>query len=123
MIALRWFVISERKEQRMIVTTGPSVEGRPITEYLGVVSAQAIMGVHLGKDITAGFRSIVGGRSKSYEGEVAEAVVEAIDELKARAEQLGSDAIVSVDIDYETVGDNMLMVATSGTAVKLAHLS
>jgi uncharacterized protein YbjQ (UPF0145 family) len=103
----------------VIVTTGPNVEGRQITKYLGVVTSQAIMGVHIGKDITAGFRSIVGGRSKSYEGEVATAVADAIDELKANAEELGSDAVVSVDIDYETVGDNMLMVATSGTAVKL----
>jgi uncharacterized protein YbjQ (UPF0145 family) len=103
----------------MIVTTGPSVEGRPIDRYLGVVSSQAIMGTHIGKDITAGFRSIVGGRSKSYEGEISTAVGEVIDELQERAQELGADAILSIDIDYESVGSSMLMVAASGTAVKL----
>ena len=104
----------------MIVTTSPNVEGRPIQRYLGVVSSQAIMGTHIGKDITAGLRSIVGGRSKSYEGEIAKAVGEVIEELEAGAEQLGGDAVVSIDIDYESVGNSMLMVAASGTAVKLA---
>ena len=103
----------------MILTTGPEVDGRPVQRYLDVVTAQAIMGVHLGKDITAGLRNIVGGRSKSYEGEVAKAVAQVMDELKAGGERLGADAILSIDIDYETVGDNMLMVAVSGTAVKL----
>lgn len=103
----------------MIVTTSPSVEGRQIDKYLGVVSSQAIMGTHIGKDITAGFRSIVGGRSKSYEGEIAKAVAEVIDELQAAAEQIGGNAVVSIDIDYESVGTSMLMVAASGTAVKL----
>jgi uncharacterized protein YbjQ (UPF0145 family) len=103
----------------MIVTTGPMVEGRPVREYLDVVSAQAIMGVNIGKDLTAGLRNIVGGRSKSYEGEIAQAVSEVMEELKAGAESLNADAILSIDIDYETVGNNMLMVAASGTAVKL----
>ena len=103
----------------MILTTGPAVEGRPVREYLDVVSAQAIMGVNIGKDITAGWRNIVGGRSKSYEGEIAKAVGEVMDELKASAEARGADALVSIDIDYESVGGNMLMVAASGTAVKL----
>ena len=103
----------------MIVTTGPSVEGRPVARYLDFVSAQAIMGVNIGKDLTAGLRNIVGGRSKSYEGEIAKAVDEVLDELEASAEGLGADAILSVDIDYETVGSNMLMVAAAGTAVTL----
>jgi uncharacterized protein YbjQ (UPF0145 family) len=103
----------------MIVTTGPVVEGRPVREYLDVVSAQAIMGVNIGKDLTAGFRNIIGGRSKSYEGEIAQAVAEVMDELRAGAETMDADAILSIDIDYETVGNNMLMVAASGTAVKL----
>jgi uncharacterized protein YbjQ (UPF0145 family) len=90
-----------------------------VRDYLGVVSAQAIMGVNIGKDFTAGLRSIVGGRSKSYEGEIAQAVSEVMEELKTGAETLGADAILSIDIDYETVGNNMLMVAASGTAVKL----
>ena len=103
----------------MILTTGPAVEGRPVREYLDVVSAQAIMGVNIGKDITAGWRNIVGGRSKSYEGEIAKAVGEVMEELKESADALGADALVSIDIDYESVGGNMLMVAASGTAVKL----
>ena len=103
----------------MIVSTGPSIEGRPIQRYLGVVSAQAIMGTHIGKDITAGFRNIVGGRSKSYEKEIATAVSEVISELGGKGEELGADAILSIDIDYESVGGSMLMVAASGTAVKL----
>jgi uncharacterized protein YbjQ (UPF0145 family) len=103
----------------MILTTGPGVEGRSVTQYLDVVSAQAIMGVHIGKDLTAGLRNIVGGRSKSYEGEIAKAVADVMEELKVGAEQLGADAILSIDIDYETVGNNMLMVAASGTAVRL----
>jgi uncharacterized protein YbjQ (UPF0145 family) len=103
----------------MILTTGPGVDGRSVARYLDVVSAQAIMGVHVGKDITAGFRNIVGGRSKSYEGEIAKAVADVMAELEVGAESLGADAILSIDIDYETVGNNMLMVAASGTAVKL----
>lgn len=105
----------------MILTTGPSVEGRRIAEYLDVLSAQEIMGIHLGKDITAGFRNLVGGRSKAYEGEVAKAVGDVMAELTAAAERLGADAVVSIDLDYESVGNGgMLMVAASGTAVKLA---
>jgi uncharacterized protein YbjQ (UPF0145 family) len=104
----------------MILTTGPAIEGRSVQRYLGVVTAQAIMGVHIGKDITAGLRNIVGGRSKSYEGEVTKAVADVMAELQTGGESLGADAILSIDIDYETVGDNMLMVAASGTAVTLA---
>lgn len=103
----------------MILTTGPAVDGRSVSHYLGVVSAQAIMGVNIGKDITAGLRNIVGGRSGAYEGEIAKAVEQVSGELQAHAEQLGADAILSIDFDYETVGNNMLMVAASGTAVKL----
>jgi uncharacterized protein YbjQ (UPF0145 family) len=104
----------------MIVTTGPSVEGRQIQEYLGVVSAQAIMGINVGKDLMAGMRNIVGGRSKSYEGEIAQAVNDVMAEIQVGAEQLGANAIVSIDIDYESVGSaGMLMVAASGTAVRL----
>jgi uncharacterized protein YbjQ (UPF0145 family) len=103
----------------MVLTTGPNVEGRPITDYLDVVSSQAIMGVNIGKDLMAGMRNIVGGRSKSYEGEIARAVAEVMTELRMGAASLGADAVVSIDIDYESMGGNMLMVAASGTAVKL----
>jgi uncharacterized protein YbjQ (UPF0145 family) len=103
----------------MILTTGSSIEGRAVSRYLGVVSAQAIMGVNIGKDITAGLRNIVGGRSGAYEGEIAKAVAQVTQELQAAGEGLGADAIVGIDFDYETVGNNMLMVAASGTAVRL----
>ena len=104
----------------MILTTGTAVEGRPVEEYLDVVTAQAIMGVHIGRDIKAFGRSIVGGRSGTYEQEFAKAVHEAKDELRGAAETLGADAIIAVSLDYEEVGDEMLMVAASGTAVTLS---
>lgn len=104
----------------MILTTGPAVEGRPVKQYLGVVSSQAIMGINVGKDLMAGMRNIVGGRSKSYEGEIAQVVNDVMTELTHGAENLGADAVLSIDIDYESVGTGgMLMVAASGTAVKL----
>lgn len=103
----------------MILTTGMAVEGRPVREYLDLVSSQVIMGVHLGRDIKALGRSIVGGRSGTYEEEFAKAVREAKGELRAAAAALGADAVIAVAFDYEEVGEEMLMVAASGTAVKL----
>jgi uncharacterized protein YbjQ (UPF0145 family) len=103
----------------MILTTGMAVEGQPVKKYLDVVTAQAIMGVHFGRDIKALGRSIVGGRSGTYEQEFGKAVREAKQELRAAAGELGADAVIAVALDYEEVGDEMLMVAASGTAVKL----
>jgi uncharacterized protein YbjQ (UPF0145 family) len=103
----------------MIMTTGTAVEGRPVKEYLDVVTSQAIMGVHLGRDLKAFGRSLVGGRSGAYEEEFAKAVREAKDELRAAAEELRADAVIAVALDYEEVGDDMLMVAVTGTAVRL----
>jgi uncharacterized protein YbjQ (UPF0145 family) len=104
----------------MIITTGPAVDGRQVGEYLGVVSAQAILGINIGKDVLAGLRNITGGRSGAYEGEIAKAVEQVTGELTAAAQNLGADAVISVDFDYESVGTGgMLMVAASGTAVKL----
>ena len=104
----------------MILTTGMAVEGHPVKEYLDVVTSQAIMGVHFGRDIKALGRSIVGGRSRTYEEEFVKAVREAKQDLRAAAGELGADADIAVALDYEEVGDEMLMVAASGTAVKLA---
>lgn len=104
----------------MILTTGTAVEGQPVKQYLDVVTSQAIMGVHVGRDIKALGRSIVGGRSGTYEEEFAKAVREAKHELQGAAEALGADAVIAVAFDYEEVGDEMLMVAASGTAVRLA---
>jgi len=103
----------------MIVTTTPSIEGHRIIEYKGVVTGEAIIGANFVKDFFAGIRDIVGGRSGSYEKVLIEGKETSIKEMKDRAAQMGANAIVGVDIDYETVGaqGSMLMVATSGTAV------
>src|SRR5262245_9697931 len=103
----------------VIVTTTPGVEGRKITSYLGIVTGEAIMGANVFKDLFAGIRDIVGGRSATYERELRRARDIAMDELKAAASEKGANAVVGVDIDYETVGGNgsMLMVTVSGTAV------
>ena len=105
----------------MIVTTTPTVEGRPVREYLGIVTGEAIIGANLFRDFFAGIRDIVGGRAGSYERVLKEAREDAIAELKAEAEKLGANAVVGVDLDYEVIGDtgSMLMVSASGTAVRL----
>ena len=103
----------------MIITTTPTVEGRQITEYHGVVFGEVITGINFVKDFFAGVRNIVGGRSGSYEEELTNARTNAMRELEDRAQRLGANAIVGVDIDYEVLGTNngMLMVTASGTAV------
>ena len=103
----------------MLITTTPGIEGRTVTEYLGVVTAQGVLGVNVFKDVGAGVRNIFGGRSKSYENELASGVSDALAEMEEQAAHLRADAVVGVDIDYESVGDKMLMVSVSGTAVKL----
>ena len=106
----------------MILTTTPTIEGRTITEYKGVVFGEVIAGVNFIRDIAASIRNIVGGRSGSYEDELIEARSKAMNEMAARARQIGADAVVGIDIDYEVLGQNngMLMVTVSGTAEKLA---
>lgn len=104
----------------MIVTTTPSVAGRDIVEYIDVICTQGVLGVNAFKDVAAGMRNIFGGRSKSYENELAGGVSAVIDELRKHATDAGADAVVGVDIDYETIGNNMLMVSASGTAVRLS---
>ena len=106
----------------MILTTTPSVEGRTIGNYLGIVTGEAIVGANIFRDLFANIRDIVGGRSAAYEQELARARTIALDELKNAAQQLGADAVVGIDLDYEVLGANngMLMVSVSGTAVKLA---
>ena len=106
----------------MILTTTPTVEGRTITEYRGVVFGEVIEGVNFLRDFAASIRNVVGGRSGSYEEELVNARNNAMRELESRAYQVGADAVVGIDIDYEVLGTNgnMLMVTASGTAVKLA---
>lgn len=103
----------------MIVTTTPSVEGKRITKYCGIASGEAILGANVFKDMFAGIRDIVGGRSGSYERVLQDARDMAMDELQAQAKKLGGNVVVGVDLDYEVLGkDNgMLMVTASGTAV------
>ena len=105
----------------MILTTTPSVEGRTITEYKGIVFGEVIAGVNFIRDIAASIRNFIGGRSGSYEEELIRARAQAMDEMADRARAMGADAVVGIDIDYEVLGqDNgMLMVTASGTAVKL----
>lgn len=102
----------------MIVTTTPTVEGRPAREYLGIVTGEAILGANIFKDLFAGIRDIVGGRSGAYEKELGRARKTALAEMEAEAARLGADAVVGVDLDFEVI-NNMLMVSASGTAVKL----
>ena len=103
----------------MILSTTPTIEGRPIREYKGVVTGETIIGANIVKDFFAGIRDIVGGRSESYERVLREAKDTSLNEMGQRAQALGANAVVGIDIDYETIGANgsMLMVATSGTAV------
>ena len=103
----------------MIITTSPTIEGHPVTAYLGIVSGDAILGANVFKDVFAGIRDIVGGRSAAYEKELKSAKTLALQEIEAEAAALGANAIIAVDLDYETVGQNgsMLMVSVSGTAV------
>lgn len=103
----------------MILSTTPTLEGKPIREYRGIVVGEAILGANIFKDLFAGIRDIIGGRSGAYEKELARAREIAFEELKERAQALGANAVVGIDIDYEVVGQNgsMLMVSISGTAV------
>ncbi|MCP5299641.1 MAG: heavy metal-binding domain-containing protein [Chromatiaceae bacterium] len=103
----------------MIMTTTPSIEGSPISAYLGVVAGEAILGANLFRDLFAGIRDIVGGRSGAYEKELRKAREIAFKELADAADTLGANAIVGIDLDYEVVGEKggMLMVSVSGTAV------
>jgi uncharacterized protein YbjQ (UPF0145 family) len=103
----------------MLTTTTPSIEGQRITKYFGVVTGEAILGANVFKDLFAGLRDIVGGRSATYEAELHRARDLALTEMQDQASRLGANAVVGVDLDYEVLGANngMLMVSASGTAV------
>ena len=105
----------------MLLTTSAMVEGSPVREYLGVVTGEAIIGANFVKDFFAGIRDIVGGRSGSYERVLREAQDSAMREMEGRAAQIGANAVIGIDLDYETVGQNgsMIMVTCSGTAVRI----
>lgn len=103
----------------MLLSTTPTLEGRPICNYLGVVTAETIIGANVFRDLFASIRDFIGGRSGSYEHVLREAKATALRELEDEARRLGANAVVGIDLDYETVGANgsMLMVTASGTAV------
>jgi uncharacterized protein YbjQ (UPF0145 family) len=105
----------------MIITTTPNIEGKHIAEYLGVVTGEAVLGANLFRDLFAGIRDVVGGRSGSYEKELKRAREIAFEEIREAASRLGANAVVAVDIDYEVLGEKngMLMVSISGTAVRM----
>lgn len=103
----------------MVLTTTTIVEGHPVKEYKGVVTGETIIGANFVKDFFAGIRDVIGGRSGSYEKVLREAKNTSMEEMQERAMKLGANAIIGIDVDYETIGQNnsMLMVAVSGTAV------
>lgn len=105
----------------MIITTTNIVEGKPVREYLGIINAQSIIGANILKDFLGGLRDVFGGRSKTYERVLEEAKEDALRELSQKAQAMGANAILAVDLDFETVGGSgsMLMVIATGTAVRL----
>ncbi|CAM4304368.1 MULTISPECIES: heavy metal-binding domain-containing protein [Bacillus cereus group] len=103
----------------MIVTTTSVIQGKEIIDYIDIVNGEAIMGANIVRDLFASVRDIVGGRSGAYESKLKEARDVAMEEMKQLAKQKGANAIVGVDVDYEVVRDGMLMVAVSGTAVRI----
>ena len=105
----------------MLLTTTPTIEGRPVQQYLGIVTAETIFGTNVFRDIFASVRDFIGGRSRSYEEVLLRAKEEALRELSERAAAMGANAVVGVDFSYETVGQSgsMLMVVCTGTAVKI----
>lgn len=106
----------------MIITTTPNIEGKNITQYLGIVTGEAVVGANLFRDLFASVTDIVGGRSGAYEKEFRKAREIAFEELESAARQQGANAVVGVDLDYEVLGEKngMLMVSVSGTAVKIS---
>lgn len=105
----------------MVLSTTPTIEGHPIREYCGIVSGEVILGANVFKDFTAALHDFFGGRSTKYEETLQKAKQQALEEMMERASRVGANAIVGIDLDYETVGQSgsMLMVACSGTAVKI----
>ena len=115
------FNSSNQQLNFMLLTTTNTIEGRPIKNYLGIVTAETIIGANIFKDIFAGLRDIVGGRSGTYEKVIEEARLNALKELEQKAVLMGANAVVAIDLDFETVGSggSMLMVVASGTAVQI----
>lgn len=113
-------MLKTKKMNRVILTTTNGIDNKPVKDYLGIVTGETIIGANIFKDFFAGIRDIVGGRSGSYERVLREAKDTALKEMTDQAMRLGADAVIGIDLDYETVGAHggMLMVTASGTAVK-----
>ncbi|WP_299623202.1 YbjQ family protein [Pelagibius sp.] len=103
----------------MLIVTTDAIEGRRVVEYLGIVSGDAIVGANIFRDVFARVRDVVGGRAGGYEAALRGAKEGAVEDMVQEAEARGADAVIGVDLDYEVVGDSMLMVSANGTAVKL----
>ena len=108
-----------RKGTGMLIVTTNAVEGKRVNAYLGIVSGDCIVGANVFRDFFARIRDLVGGRAGGYEKALRAAKEQALDDMVVQARELGADAVIGVDLDYETVGDSMLMVSANGTAVKL----
>lgn len=108
------------KQNTMLLTTTNTVEGHRIDQYYGIVSGESIIGANVFRDFLAGIRDFVGGRSQAYEEVLREAKDTALLEMSQQAERLGANAVIGVDLDYETVNGSMLMVTASGTAVRIS---
>lgn len=104
----------------MIVTTTSTIEGHKINNYLGIVSGEVILGANVFRDISAGIRNLIGGRTTAYEESLREARQSALQEMMQHAQQVGANAVVGVKVDYETIGQGMLMATASGTAVVIS---
>ena len=104
----------------MLKTTTDHIEGRKIAEYLGIISGDAVVGANIFRDLFANVRDVVGGRAGGYEKALVSAKDAAMEDLAAHAEALGADAVVGIDLDYESISDSMLMVSANGTAVRLS---
>ncbi|HAH96920.1 MAG TPA: hypothetical protein DHD79_06260 [Firmicutes bacterium] len=103
----------------MILTTTPSIEGKPIQQYFGVVAGEAIMGANIVRDMLAGLTDVIGGRSGAYEEKLAQARRISLQEMGEEARRMGANAVVGIDLDYEVIREGMLMVTASGTAVRI----
>lgn len=114
------YICLQLKKKAMLITTTNNLEGKVITQYFGIVSGETIIGANIFRDFFASIRDIVGGRSSSYEEVLRKAKESAIAEMCQQAEQMGANAVIAVDLDYETVGDtgSMLMVTVAGTAIR-----
>jgi uncharacterized protein YbjQ (UPF0145 family) len=121
-IVITQVIITHLKLIIMLVTTTPTIEGKQIVTYYGIVSGETIIGANIVRDFFAGIRDVIGGRSASYEEVLREAKNTALQEMEQQAAAMGANAVIGVDLDYETVGSNgsMLMVTASGTAVRIA---